>query len=104
MRHAIFIHMDKKSYVYILRCADGTLYTGWTTNPERRAKVHNVGKGAKYTRSRIPVELVYTEEFDNKVDAQKREYAIKQLTRAEKEILINGETDRKRHDISESEI
>lgn len=77
-----------KNYVYILRCADGTFYTGWTTDPAKRARVHNSGKGAKYTRSRLPVELIYTEEFDNKIDAQRREYAIKQLSRAEKEKLI----------------
>lgn len=78
----------KKHYIYILRCADDSFYTGYTTDPERRTKVHNTGKGAKYTRSRRPVELIYTEEFDNKVDAQRREYAIKQLTRTEKEKLI----------------
>lgn len=77
-----------KHYVYILRCADGTFYTGWTTDPVRRTRVHNSGKGAKYTRSRRPVELIYTEEFDDKIQAQRREYAIKQLTRAEKEKLI----------------
>ncbi len=82
--------MEKKHYVYILKCADGTLYTGWTTDPERRLKAHNSGKGAKYTRSRRPVELIYAEEFDDKVEAQRREYAIKQLTRAEKEELVNG--------------
>ena len=78
----------KKHYVYILRCADGTFYTGWTTDPERRTKVHNSGKGAKYTRARRPVELIYYEEFDDKIEAQRREWAIKQLTRAEKEELI----------------
>ena len=79
---------EKKHYVYILKCADGTYYTGWTTDPERRVKVHNSGKGAKYTRSRRPVELIYTEEYDEKTKAQSREYAIKQLTRTEKEELI----------------
>ena len=81
---------DKKHYVYILRCSDGTFYTGWTTDPERRTKVHNSGKGAKYTRARRPVELIYYEEFDDKIEAQRREWAIKQLTRAEKEELIAG--------------
>ena len=76
--------------MYILRCADGTFYTGWTTDPERRTKVHNSGKGAKYTRARRPVELIYYEEFDDKIEAQKREWAIKQLTSAEKEELIAG--------------
>ena len=80
----------KKHYVYILRCSDGTFYTGWTTDPERRTKVHNSGKGAKYTRARRPVELIYYEEFDDKIEAQRREWAIKQLTRAEKEELIAG--------------
>ena len=74
----------------MLRCADGTFYTGWTTDPERRTKVHNSGKGAKYTRARRPVELIYYEEFDDKIEAQRREWAIKQLTRAEKEELIAG--------------
>ena len=82
--------MDKKHYVYILKCADDTLYTGWTTDVEKRLKAHNSGKGAKYTRARLPVELVYTEVFIDKIEAQKREYAIKQLTRSEKEALIRG--------------
>ena len=80
--------LSKKHYIYILRCADGTFYTGYSTDPERRARVHNSGKGAKYTRSRLPVKLVYTEEFDDKSEAMRREYAIKQLSRAEKEKLI----------------
>jgi len=80
---------EKKHFVYVLRCADGTLYTGWTTDLERRVKAHNSGKGAKYTRSRTPVELVYFEEFDDKIEAQKREYAVKRLSRAEKEELIS---------------
>ena len=84
------LETDKKHYVYILRCSDGTFYTGWTTDPERRMKVHNSGKGAKYTRARRPVELIYYEEFDDKIEAQRREWAIKQLTRAEKEELIAG--------------
>lgn len=82
------VENEKKNYVYILRCADGSFYTGWTTDPERRAKVHNSGKGAKYTRSRRPVELIYYESFDDKIEAQRRECAIKKLTRAEKEALI----------------
>ena len=75
-------------YVYMLRCADGTLYTGYTDDPQRRSRVHNAGKGAKYTRSRLPVELVYQEECGDKSAALRREYAIKQLTRAEKLKLI----------------
>lgn len=82
--------MNSMHYVYILRCADDTLYTGWTTDVEKRVAAHNSGKGAKYTRARLPVELVYTEEFDDKVEAQRREYAIKQLTRSEKETLIDN--------------
>lgn len=80
--------MDKKNYTYILKCADGTLYCGWTNDLEKRLKSHNDGKGAKYTRSRLPVTLVYYEEFDSPVEAQKREYRIKKLTRQEKLKLI----------------
>lgn len=80
--------MDKKNYTYILKCADGTLYCGWTNDLEKRLKSHNDGKGAKYTRSRLPVTLVYYEEFDSPVEAQKREYKIKKLTRQEKLKLI----------------
>ena len=90
--------MANTCYVYILRCADDTLYTGWTTDVTKRVKTHNSGKGAKYTRARLPVELVYTEEFEDKIDAQKREYAIKQLTRAEKEALIESSVDEDIHD------
>ena len=79
----------KKHYAYMLRCSDGSIYSGYTTDPHRREKVHNSGKGAKYTRTRLPVKLVYFEEFDNKIDAMKREYAFKQLTHKEKEELIN---------------
>ncbi|GAA0086646.1 GIY-YIG nuclease family protein [Clostridium sp. MB05] len=76
------------NYVYILRCSDNTLYTGWTTNLDKRLKTHNNGKGAKYTRARLPVEIVYFEEFDNKKDAMKRECEIKKLSRKEKLNLI----------------
>ena len=74
--------------VYILRCADGTLYTGSTDDVERRVAVHNSGKGAKYTRGRRPVEVVYREECESYSAAMKREYAIKQLSRQEKMQLI----------------
>ena len=74
-------------YVYILKCADGTLYTGWTTNLENRIKAHNNKKGAKYTRSRTPVELFYSEEFETKSEALKREAAIKKMSRADKTML-----------------
>ena len=75
-------------YVYILRCGDGTLYTGTTDDVERRLAAHRSGKGAKYTRGRGPLELVYTEELSDKSAALKREYAVKQLRREEKEKLI----------------
>ena len=78
------------NYVYILRCSDETLYTGWTTSLERRLKAHNSGKGAKYTKARLPVEIVYYEEFEDKKEAMKREYAIKQLSRGEKLKLIGN--------------
>ena len=78
----------KTWYVYILRCADGTLYTGSTDDVQRRLAVHNSGKGAKYTRGRGPVEVVYTEECESYSAALKREYAIKQLSRQEKWNLI----------------
>ena len=77
------------NYVYILRCNDDSLYTGWTNNLEKRIKAHSNGKGAKYTKARLPVELVYFEEYENKIEAMRREYAIKQLKRSEKLMLIN---------------
>lgn len=76
------------NYTYILKCSDGTYYTGWTNNIMKRLENHNAGKGAKYTKSRLPVELVYYEAFETKEEAMRREYEIKQLTRAEKEKLI----------------
>ena len=76
------------NYTYILRCRDGTYYTGWTNNLEKRLKDHNEGLGAKYTKPRRPVELIYHEIFETKEEARRREYAIKQLSRAEKEELI----------------
>lgn len=73
------------NFTYMMRCADATLYTGWTTCLEKRLKAHNEGKaGAKYTRAKRPVELVYFEGYETKEEAMKREYAIKQLTRKEK--------------------
>lgn len=77
------------NYTYILRCADGTLYTGWTNNLEKRLTAHNAGTAAKYTKSRRPVELAYFEEFETKEEAMSREWHIKKLTRAEKLELIN---------------
>ena len=76
------------NYTYILKCSDDTLYCGWTNDLEKRIKTHNEGKGSKYTRSRLPVTLVYFEEFATSVEAQKREYEIKQLSRAQKLALI----------------
>ena len=76
------------NYTYVVKCSDGTYYTGWTNNLEKRIRVHNEGKGAKYTRSRGPVELVYYEEFESKEEAMSREARIKRLTRKEKEQLI----------------
>ena len=76
------------NYTYIVKCADGTFYTGWTTDVERRIKCHNDGKGAKYTKARRPVELVYYEAFETKEEAMSREYAIKHMKRSEKETLI----------------
>ncbi len=80
------------SYTYIVECDDGSLYTGWTNHLEERMKSHNEGKGAKYTRSRLPVRLVHYEEFATKQEAMRREYAIKQLTRKDKLMLIEQQS------------
>lgn len=77
------------NYTYIVRCCDDTLYTGWTNDLEKRMKAHNDGTGAKYTRTRRPVELVYFEAFDTKEEAMSREWHIKQLSRDDKMKLIN---------------
>ena len=74
--------------VYILRCGDGTLYTGWTKDLEKRFRTHAAGKGAKYTRARLPVTLVYTEVFETEHEARSRECGIKRLTRSQKLSLI----------------
>ena len=76
------------NYTYLLQCADGSLYCGWTSNLERRVKAHNAGQGAKYTRSRRPVKLVYWEEYDTREEAMRREWQIKQMRRNAKEQLI----------------
>lgn len=76
------------NYTYILKCKDDSLYTGWTNDLKKRITSHNAGKGAKYTKARRPVELVYYEEFQTREEAMKKEYAIKQLSRKEKEALI----------------
>lgn len=82
--------MAAKFFVYIVECADGTLYTGWTTDVARRLKTHNAGRGAKYTRYRTPVRLVYVEEVADRSAALKREAAIKRLSRAAKLRLIRS--------------
>lgn len=76
------------NYVYIVECSDSTFYTGWTNNLEKRIAMHSNGTGAKYTKGRGPVKLIYHEEFEDKKDAMKREYEIKKLTRKAKLILI----------------
>lgn len=78
------------SYCYILECADGTFYTGWTTDPERRVKEHNAGRGARYTRARLPVRLAYVEPQPDRHAAMKRERAIKVMARAGKIKLIEA--------------
>ena len=77
-------------YCYIVECADGTYYTGWAVNPEKRVAVHNNGRGARYTMTRGPVRLVYVEELPNRKSAMKREIAIKKMTRGMKMKLIGG--------------
>lgn len=76
-------------YCYIVECADGTYYTGWAVDPEKRVAVHNKGRGARYTRMRGPVKLVYVEELPDRKSAMKREIAIKKLTRDRKGKLIS---------------
>ena len=85
------------NYTYVLRCADGSLYTGWANGLERRIQEHTTGRGGKYTRAHAPVELVYCESFDTKNEAMSREWHIKQLTRKQKLALIG----RKDTDIEE---
>ncbi len=86
------------NYIYIVKCADGTLYCGWTNHLKERVAAHNAGKGAKYTKGRRPVELVYYEEFETKEEAMRREFRLKRLPREKKLQLIAGkpaaETDR----------
>lgn len=78
-----------KHYVYVVRCSDDSLYTGYTKDIKRRVEEHNSGDGAKYTRSRTPVELVHSEEYTTQSDAMSREYEIKQLSKSEKENLVS---------------
>lgn len=75
-------------YTYLLECADGTLYCGWTTDPEQRLATHNSGKGAKYTRVRLPVKLVAQWQFDSKAEAMRFEYRLKRLSRQQKLALV----------------
>lgn len=83
--------MAEKNYTYLLRCADGTLYCGWTNDLEKRVAAHNAGTGAKYTKPRRPVELTYYETFATKQEAMRREAEIKRLTRQEKLSLIEAQ-------------
>ena len=84
-----------EAYPYILECGDGSLYTGWTNDLVRRMKAHNAGRGAKYTRSRLPVRLVYFEEFDSRQEALRREWQIKHtMNRAQKQALIDKKTEK----------
>lgn len=80
--------MESVWYLYILRCGDGTLYTGITTDVEKRLEAHRSGKGAKYTRGRIPLELIYREKCGSHSDALKRELTVKKLSREQKEMLL----------------
>ncbi len=82
--------MTGEHFVYILRCGDGTLYTGWTNDLDRRLKTHAAGKGAKYTRARLPVTLVYAARCETEHDARSLECRIKKLTRSEKLALIDS--------------
>ncbi len=83
------------NYTYLVRCADGSLYCGWTNHLEQRIQAHNEGRGAKYTKTRRPVSLVYYEEFSTRREAMQREFAIKKLTRKEKLRLIESMESRK---------
>ena len=78
-------------YVYVVECSDGTLYTGYTTDVERRVEEHNAGEGAKYTRGRTPVKVVHTEEFEDRGEAMSREATIKDMSHEEKEGLVGRE-------------
>lgn len=84
--------LEDMAFVYIVECADGTYYTGWTTDIRHRVDTHNAGKGARYTRSRRPVKLVHLEHFSSRQEAMRREWEIKQLTRKQKEELIRDHT------------
>lgn len=85
------------NYTYMLECNDKSLYTGWTNHLEERIQAHNSGKGAKYTKAKLPVTLVYFETFSTKEEAMKREYEIKQLSRNQKLKLIQSDSNEKTH-------
>lgn len=85
------VRLDPGGYVYIVRCADGTLYTGYARNPEKRVALHNDGRGARYTSGRRPVELVYTESFASVTTALRREHQLKQWSRRKKQALLKPE-------------
>lgn len=80
--------VDKLCFTYMLRCSDGSLYTGWTNNLKKRVTAHQDGKGGKYTHSHLPVKLVYYETFETRAEAMRREVEVKRLSKAEKEELV----------------
>ncbi|TSC57573.1 MAG: putative endonuclease [Candidatus Peregrinibacteria bacterium Greene0416_19] len=84
--------MHRKHFVYLARCSDGSLYTGTCIDPQARERLHNEGKGAKYTRSRLPVTIIHTETFPSLSEARKREATIKRLSRTLKERLLKAES------------
>ncbi len=86
----VFSEQQPTACCYIVECCDGTYYTGWAADVERRVKVHNAGRGARYTRMRLPVKLVYVEPQPDRPTAMRRERAIKRLTRQKKQALIAG--------------
>lgn len=92
---AIIEHTEDGNFTYILECSDGTLYTGWTNNLRKRIMTHNNGRGAKYTKTRLPVKLVYFEKLQTKEEAMSREWHIKKLSRTQKLILIKNKNLRK---------
>ena len=87
--------MSQENFTYIVKCSDGSLYTGWTNDLDKRLKAHNSGRGAKYTKTRRPVELVYYEKFLTEQEAMSREARIKQLSRSQKLELIAGTLNKK---------
>ena len=81
--------MDHKAYMYVVECCDGTYYTGYTTDVKKRIAVHNSGKGAKYTRARLPVKLIYVQGFDSKEEAMSAEVLLKRKKRPQKERFLS---------------